>query len=414
MNRLPFHQRALLQPFAPTLLPSRTSLSVRMFLAALERMDVGHLVLLRPDGQETVYGDPHQAPGARLMLRDWRACEAILRAGDIGFADAYRAGWIDSPDLVAVLRVALDNESALSRTIAGTWLARRWQQLQHLLRRNTRAGSRRNIHAHYDLGNPFYAQWLDETWSYSAALFGGRSDLSLEAAQEAKYAHICDALALQPGMRVLEIGCGWGGFALHAARRGVQVHGVTISAAQLALAQTRVAQAGLSDRITLELRDYRDLQGTYDAVVSIEMFEAVGQAYWPGFFDQLNRRLRPGGQAVIQSITIDNARFDAYRQSGDFIRAYIFPGGMLPSPARFAEAARRGGFSSQTVLAFGRDYAETLRRWRQRFEAHIEDVLALGFDETFVRMWRLYLCYCEAGFDAGRTDVMQFLLTREN
>ncbi|MGO4763347.1 class I SAM-dependent methyltransferase [Cupriavidus sp. 2KB_3] len=414
MNHLPSSQRALLQPCIPALLPSRTSVFARIFLAALERLAVGHLVLLRPDGEETIYGDPHETPGARLTLLDWRACEAVLRAGDIGFADAYLAGWIDTPDLVAVLRLALENEAALSDAIYGGWLSRRWYQLRHLLRRNTRGGSRRNIHAHYDLGNPFYALWLDETWSYSAAYFDGHSERSLAEAQEAKYAHICDVLGLKPGMQVLEIGCGWGGFALHAARRGVNVHGVTISAAQLAQAQARIAQAGLIDRVKLELRDYRDLEGTYDAIVSIEMFEAVGQVYWPTFFDQISRRLRPGGQAVVQSITIADAHFDAYRRSSDFIREYIFPGGMLPSPERFAQAADRSGFSSRQVLAFGKDYAETLRRWRERFEHQSGAIQALGFDEAFMRMWRLYLCYCEVGFDAGRTDVMQFLLTRRH
>lgn len=385
----------------------------RMFLGALERLAVGHLVLLRPDGEEAIYGDPHEAPGARMTLRDWRACEAILRAGDIGFAEAYRAGWIDTPELVALLRLALENESVLSGAIEGAWLGRRWYQLRQLFRRNTRRGSRRNIHAHYDLGNPFYALWLDETWSYSAAYFDGHSERPLAEAQEAKYAHICDMLGLKPGMHVLEIGCGWGGFAMHAAKRGVRVHGVTISAAQLAQAQNHIEQAGVTDRVRLELRDYRDLQGTYDAVVSIEMFEAVGQAYWPIYFDQLYGRLRPGGQAVVQTITIDDARFDAYRYGSDFIREYIFPGGMLPSPERFARVASRSGFSSSPVLAFGKDYAETLRRWRERFEAQTGAILTLGFDEAFIRMWRLYLCYCEAGFDAGRIDVMQFLLTRE-
>lgn len=387
---------------------------VRMFLAVLQRLAVGHLVLLRPDGEEAIYGDPHEAPGARLTLRDWRACEAVLSAGDIGFAEAYRAGWVDTPDLVALLRLALENESVLSCAIDGAWLSRRWYLLRHLFRRNTRGGSRRNIHAHYDLGNPFYALWFDETWSYSAAHFDGHNERSLTEAQEAKYAHICDVLGLKPGMHVLEIGCGWGGFAMHAARRGVNVHGVTISAAQLAHAQMRIEQEGLTDRIRLELRDYRDLEGTYDAIVSIEMFEAVGQAYWTAFFDQLSRTLRPGGQAVVQSITIDDKRFDAYRYSSDFIREYIFPGGMLPSAERFAEAAGKCGFSSRTALAFGSDYAETLRRWRERFEAQAGAILALGFDEAFIRMWRLYLCYCEVGFDAGRTDVMQFLLTRRD
>lgn len=406
-------QRALSQSFTPSVFPSRISFFAGLFLAALERVDLGHLVLLRPDGEETVYGDPHEAPGARLILLDWRACETIMRAGDIGFAKAWRNRWIESPDVTALLRLAMRNQDALPRAVTGTWFSRRWYQFRHLLRRNTPTGSRRNIHAHYDLGNRFYALWLDDTWSYSAALFGDNRGLALHDAQEAKYAHIVDALNLHPGMRVLEIGCGWGGFALHAARRGVHVHGVTISPAQLALAQKRVIESGLTDRVTLELRDYRDLTGCYDAVVSIEMFEAVGEAYWRQFFDIVRNRLRPGGHALIQSITIADDRFTAYRASSDFVREYIFPGGMLPSPQRFIQSAARSGLAACPVLSFGSDYAETLRRWRQMFAAKRDDVLALGFDEFFLRLWHLYLCYCEAGFDEGRTDVMQFRLTRE-
>ncbi|RLK33666.1 SAM-dependent methyltransferase [Cupriavidus plantarum] len=386
------------------------------FLAMLTRLTTGHLVVTLPDGRETIFGDPHAAPGARLTLRDWRACGRILRAGDIGFAEAWRDEWVDSPDVTALLRVAMRNQSVLPRTIVGTWLSRRWYQLRHLLRRNTPRGSRRNIHAHYDLGNPFYALWLDDTWSYSAALFDGDSGRTLHDAQEAKYAHIVETLQLRPGMRVLEIGCGWGGFAMHAARRGIHVRGVTISNAQLALARERVAQAGLGDHIDLALCDYRDLPARgdrYDAVVSIEMFEAVGEPYWRKYFDIVRGCLRPGGQAVIQTITIADAHFDAYRASSDFIREFIFPGGMLPSPERLSRVAARSGLAARRVLAFGPDYAETLRRWRQAFHARRDDVSAQGFDAAFLRLWHLYFCYCEAGFDEGRTDVMQFLLTRE-
>lgn len=408
MNRPSFGPRTLSRPGQGDM-----PLLAGAFLAMLARLATGHLVLTLPDGRESIFGDPHAAPGARLTLRDWRACGKILRAGDIGFAEAWRDAWIDSPDVTALLRLAIRNQPALPRTVTGTWLSRRWYQLRHLLRRNSRSGSRRNIHAHYDLGNPFYALWLDDTWSYSAALFAGNADLSLHDAQEAKYAHILAALDLRPGMRVLEIGCGWGGFALHAARRGIEVHGVTISPSQLALARQRVVDAGLQDRVTLALCDYRDLSGTYDAVVSIEMFEAVGEAYWRNYFDIVRERLRPGGRALIQTITIADDCFDAYRVSSDFIREFIFPGGMLPGPERLAQVARRSGLAAHGVLAFGKDYAETLRRWRQSFAARRDEVAALGFDAAFLRLWHLYFCYCEAGFDEGRTDVMQFLLTRE-
>jgi cyclopropane-fatty-acyl-phospholipid synthase len=388
-----------------------TPASGRLFLSLLERIRVGHLVLITPDGQQRVFGDPHAAPGARLELRDWRACGAILRKGDIGFADAWRAFWVDTPDLAALLRVAIRNERALQRTVYGGWLAQMWYGLRHRLRPNTQSGSRRNIHAHYDIGNAFYARWLDPTFTYSSAVFDGHFHVSLEDAQHAKYQRIIDTLGLRAGMRVLEIGCGWGGFALHAARLGIHVHGVTISPAQLDHAQARVQETGLNDFIQLELRDYRTLTGQYDGVVSIEMFEAVGEKFWPAYFRIVRERLLPGARALVQTITIDDSHFAAYRATSDFIREFIFPGGMLPSPRRFIAAARRGKLDAQVSLAFGRDYAETLRRWRSGFETQLETIREQGFDEIFVRTWRLYLAYCEAGFDEGRTDVMQFTLT---
>jgi cyclopropane-fatty-acyl-phospholipid synthase len=398
-----------------TLSGARTApASGRLFLSLLDRIREGHLVLTTPDGQQRVFGDPHATPGARLDLRDWRACGAILRKGDIGFAEAWRQFWVDTPDLTALLRVAIRNERALQRTVHGGWLAQLWYGIRHRLRRNTPGGSRRNIHAHYDLGNAFYALWLDPSFTYSSAFFDGNFGLSLEAAQHAKYQRIIDTLGLRAGMRILEIGCGWGGFAIHAARRGIDVHGVTISAAQLELANSRVAEAGVSGHVQLELRDYRTLTGQYDGVVSIEMFEAVGEKFWPDYFRILRERLAPGAKALVQTITIDEAHFVAYRATSDFIREYIFPGGMLPSPQRFVAAAKRGRLSAEVTLAFGPDYAQTLRCWRDAFEQQSDVVRAQGFDETFVRTWRLYLAYCEAGFDEGRTDVMQFVLAPVN
>jgi cyclopropane-fatty-acyl-phospholipid synthase len=391
--------------------PLTAPASGRLFLSLLERIRAGHLVLVTPDGQPRVFGDPHAAPGARLELRDWRACGAILRKGDIGFAEAWRRRWVETPDLAMLLRVAIRNERALQRTVYGGWLAQLWYGIRHRLRPNTRAGSRRNIHAHYDIGNPFYARWLDPGLTYSSALFNGDFTLALEAAQRAKYQRIVDTLGLRAGMRVLEIGCGWGGFAMHAARLGIHVHGVTISAAQLDEARTRVEAAGLAGQVELALRDYRTLDGQYDAIVSIEMFEAVGEKYWPVYFGILRDRLVPGARALVQTITIDEAHFVAYRATSDFIREYIFPGGMLPSPQRFQAAAARAKLDAQVTLAFGRDYAETLRRWRDAFDAQLDAIRAQGFDDTFVRTWYLYLAYCEAGFDEGRTDVMQFVLT---
>ncbi|WP_261521940.1 SAM-dependent methyltransferase [Burkholderia multivorans] len=386
-------------------------LSARLFIALLRRIRDGHLTLVTPEGAQHVFGDPHCQPAATLQIRDWRACRAILRAGDIGFAEAYRADRIDTPDLVALLRLAIRNQPVIAKPVTGGRVARVWYALRHRLRMNTRAGSRRNIHAHYDLGNDFYRLWLDDTWTYSSACFDGDPQRSLADAQTAKYQRIVDALGLRAGMRVLEIGCGWGGFAVHAARQGIHVHGVTISHAQYALAQERVARDGLSDRVTFDLRDYRDVEGQYDAIVSIEMFEAVGESFWPVYFNTLRQRLKPGARALIQSITIVESQFDAYRASSDFIREFIFPGGMLPSPARFVDAARRARLVAKPVFALGDDYARTLRTWRSSFDAHVDSVRAQRFDETFIRTWRLYLAYCEAGFAERRTDVMHFIVS---
>ncbi|HDR9162977.1 TPA: class I SAM-dependent methyltransferase [Burkholderia vietnamiensis] len=386
-------------------------LSARLFIALLRRIHDGHLTLVTPEGAQHVFGDPHRQPAATLQIRDWRACRAILRAGDIGFADAYRAGWVDTPDPVALLRVAIRNQPVIAKTVTGGPFARAWYALRHRLRANTRAGSRRNIHAHYDLGNDFYRLWLDDTWTYSSACFDGDDRRPLADAQAAKYQRIVSMLGLRAGMRVLEIGCGWGGFAVHAARQGIRVHGVTISQQQYSLARERVAREGLADLVTIELRDYRDVDGQYDAAVSIEMFEAVGEKFWPVYFDVLVRRLKPGACALIQSITIAESQFEAYRASSDFIREFIFPGGMLPSAERFVDAARRAGLAAAPVHAFGDDYARTLRTWRHTFDAHADLVRAQGFDETFIRTWRLYLAYCEAGFAERRTDVMHFVVS---
>jgi cyclopropane-fatty-acyl-phospholipid synthase len=386
--------------------------AARMFLSLLGRIDCGHLELITPDHTRMVFGNAHAGPGATLEVHDWRACGRILRAGDIGLAEAWAAGWIGSPDLVALLRLALRNEKALEPAVFGGVLARCWYRLRHWLRPNTRSGSRNNIHSHYDIGNDFYRLWLDPSWTYSAAIFDGDYQQPLAQAQYRKYQRVIDTLGLRAGARVLEIGCGWGGFAEHAARQGIQVHGLTLSPAQLEIAQRRIDAGGLGALVQLELRDYRDLDGSYDAVVSIEMFEAVGERYWPQYFETLAARLQPGGQALVQSITIGERHFARYRSSADFIQEYIFPGGMLPSVERFERGAARAGLRCTECHAFGRDYAETLRRWRSSYHAADAQVSALGLDARFMRIWDLYFAYCEAAFDEGRTDVVQFHLHR--
>ena len=384
----------------------------KVFLALLGKVSHGHLTLITPDGTRMEFGDARTGCGASLHILDWRACQQIVRAGDIGFAEAYGAGWVETPDLTALLRLAIRNEVALNSALFGNLLVRSWYRLRHLFRPNSRQGSQRNIHAHYDIGNAFYALWLDPSWTYSSALFEGDYRLPLQEAQARKYQRIIDKLALKAGDHVLEIGCGWGGFAEHAAKLGIRVHGVTISPSQLQLAQRRMAEQGLDALATLELRDYRDIRGQYDAIVSIEMFEAVGEKFWPGYFQTLSACLKDGGKALVQSITMHESHFERYRRSTDFIQQYIFPGGMLPSVCAFVRHAALAGLSTMDTYAFGADYAETLRRWSAAYTAERERVRTLGFDGRFMRIWHLYFAYCEAAFDEGRTNVVQFILEK--
>lgn len=386
--------------------------AARVFLRLLNSLVHGHLQLTTPHGTMLTFGDLHAPPSAQLHIKDWRACTRMLRSGDIGFAECYAEGWVDTPDLSALLRLCLRNQAELERMMFGGKFAGLWHRLQHWMRANTRSGSRKNIHAHYDIGNHFYRLWLDNSWTYSSAIFAGNPALTLEAAQACKYQRIIDQLGLNAGDHVLEIGCGWGGFAIHAAKQGIRVHGITISAAQLAIGKERIKEQQLEELVILTLCDYRDLAGTYDAVVSIEMFEAVGERFWPEYFDTVAARLRTGGRALIQSITIDEQYFLRYRATSDFIRQYIFPGGMLPSPERFSEHADAAGLQTVNQYRFGHDYAETLRRWQSAFLQARHAITAQGFDERFMRLWQLYFSYCEVGFDENRTDVIQFTLLK--
>jgi len=296
----------------------------------------------------------------------------------------------------------------------GRWWGRLLYRMRHLRHRNSRRGSRKNIHAHYDLGNPFYRLWLDETMNYSSAWFDGDMMRGLVQAQHAKVGRALGECDLQPGQRLLEIGCGWGALAEQAAGAcGVRVTGVTLSSEQLAYAQKRLLDAGLADLAELRLQDYREIADEcFDAIVSIEMFEAVGREYWPGFFATVRDKLKRGGQACIQTITIRGDLFERYTRGTDFIQQYIFPGGLLPSPSEFRAQARAAGLEVVNELAFGRDYAETLRRWRGRFLAQESQVRRAGFDTRFVRIWDFYLAYCEAAFEGGNTDVIQFTLRK--
>ncbi len=412
----------LLSPTAAA--PRRTPARARRVLNLLERLPHGQLDLEQPDGRLLhLPRPPSGAADAHCVLHDWQALERTLKSGDIGLAEGYIAGEWDSPDLAALLRLCMANRDHVQSLVYGSWWGRLGYRLRHLLQRNTRAGSARNIHAHYDLGNDFYRLWLDPGMSYSAAWFQGRTgqalrNADLQEAQQAKLRRTLDEVRLQPGQRLLEIGCGWGGLAEAAAQEfGARVTGVTLSREQLVWGQQRMQQAGLADAVELRYQDYRDLPARhagepFDAIVSIEMFEAVGREYWRGYFQTLRDCLKPGGLACIQTITLREDLFARYLRSTDFIQQYIFPGGLLPSIPAFEQEAHRAGLVVERRMAFGRDYAETLRRWRQSFEERLEAVRAQGFDERFVRIWTFYLAYCEAAFDTGNTDVVQFTLRK--
>ncbi|GAP35515.1 cyclopropane-fatty-acyl-phospholipid synthase family protein [Piscinibacter sakaiensis] len=399
-------------PLSPAALPASAPAAARAVFRLLAQVRHGSLLVQLPDGGSLQFGDPAHGPRAALRLLNWNVCGATLRSGDIGFAETYIAGDWTTPDLAGLIRLFLANREAIESMLYGHWWGALLYRVRHLLNRNSRSGSRRNIHAHYDLGNAFYALWLDPTMNYSSAWFDGDTAQALPQAQWAKVRRALREAAVQPGDRVLEIGCGWGALAECAAREfDAMVHGVTLSTEQLAWGRQRLARARLPGE--LRLQDYRDIDdGPYDAVVSIEMFEAVGRAYWADYFRTVHDQLKPGGRACIQSITIRDDLFERYVRSTDFIQQYIFPGGLLPSPSAFRAEAERAGLVLENTLDFGRDYAETLRRWRDAFLRQEGPVRGLGFDTRFLRTWEFYLAYCEAAFDTGSTSVMQFTLRR--
>ena len=402
--------------------PSTPPLAARMALGFLERLQHGQLQLQLPDGSQRLFGqskpsDTADAPAEAVMaVSDWTAFSRILRDGDIGFAEAFMDGQWHTPHLPALLCLLAANRQALDAPLYGSWIGRMLHRLTHLLRSNTRAGARRNIAAHYDLGNDFYALWLDAGMTYSAGVFT-QADWSLDQAQAEKYRRVLAQLPLAPASRVLEIGCGWGGFAERCVGEGHHLTGLTLSQRQLDYARARLQPHAAG--VDLQLRDYRDLgrlaDGSaerYDAVVSIEMIEAVGERWWPSYFERIASVLPGGGRAVIQAILIDDALFERYRRGSDFIQQYIFPGGMLPSLSRFTALAEAAGLQLVQRFHFAEGYARTLAIWRERVLATREQILAMGFDTRFLRMWEFYLAYCEAGFRSGSTDVAQLTLER--
>ncbi len=374
----------------------------RLLFELLDNLHGGMLEIRLPDGSSRLFGEGEH--GVTLNVHDEAMFSQVLARGDIGLAEAYLDGHWDSPDVTGLLTLLTRNRDALKKAIYGSWRNLLAARLRHWLNRNSRAGSKRNIMAHYDLGNDFYRLWLDRSMSYSSALYRAVDDGELESAQRAKYRRLLRRLHAEPGQSVLEIGCGWGGFAEIAVQEGLQVTGLTLSPAQLEWARKRVPEADL------RLQDYRDTSERFDHIVSIEMFEAVGERWWPTYFRTIARALKPGGRAVIQSITIRDDLFAEYRKGTDFIQQYVFPGGMLPSRSAFRAAAAKQGLTVHGEYAFGKDYARTLAEWRHAFESNWPQIAALGFDEQFRRLWRMYLSYCEAGFLAGNIDVVHFEL----
>jgi cyclopropane-fatty-acyl-phospholipid synthase len=373
---------------------------------------IGGITFVLPSGREIALGGGEPGPHARIEIHDYNFMRRVLAAGDIGFAEGYMAGEWSTPDLTAVLASASQNWEQIARLVQGNAIMRVLNYLGHLVRPNTRQGARRNIHAHYDLGNAFYQRWLDPSMTYSSARFEA-ADQSLNEAQRAKYASLARAMDLRSGQTVLEIGCGWGGFAEFAAAEvGATVTGLTISREQYDFARRRLFEKGLADQAEIKLMDYRDVEGRFDRVASIEMFEAVGERYWPAYFQKVHDVLQPGGRAGLQIITIRDELFDDYRSRADFIQKYVFPGGMLGSEPRLRQVVEQADLAWGEVARFGQDYGRTLAEWSQRFHAAWEDIKGLGFDERFRRLWSFYLSYCEAGFRTGRTDVIQLSLAR--
>lgn len=411
-------------PGRPDRKPVRLGMRTKMILRLLDKIQVGELELTLPDGSVRHYQgeqslDQPSGPRAQLIVHDISAISIAVSRGDIGFGEGYMQGLWSTPDLTGLLRFFISNRQVMDRVIYGQWWSLVIDQIRHLLRANRKEQARKNIAAHYDLGNDFYTLWLDPTMTYSSALWEGTGSwgkpVDLQQGQQQKIDRAIASLQLSStaaNQRVLEIGCGWAGFAHRLLEtHPIQYVGLTLSTEQKRWGDERLSASSPS-RFEIRLQDYRDEQQQYDGIVSIEMFEAVGEQYWNDYFQTLHRCLKPGARAVIQTITIDESLFERYRQSTDFIQQYIFPGGMLPSKTTFREGAVAAGLQVQESFCFGQDYSRTLAEWAKTFDARSHEIEALGFKESFQRMWRFYLSYCEAGFAEGNLDVVQFTLSR--
>ena len=376
----------------------------------LSRIEAGELRAVFPSNFQKVYSGGQVGPTADIQINSWKLVPRLLLSGDMGLAESFLSGEWATSNLTQLILLGDINERALGNAVIPSKFINSIEKLRHQRRDNSKRGSRRNIAAHYDLGNEFYSHWLDNTMSYSSALFTDFGE-ELEVGQNRKYQRLAKALKLKEGDQVLEIGCGWGGFAEIAAKEyKCNVVGITLSNEQAKFAQRRMQENQLSNLVDIRIEDYRDVQGSFDKIVSIEMFEAVGEEHWRNYFETIKTRLKPGGLAGIQSITIANEFFETYKRRPDFIQKYIFPGGILPSEDKLNNAVSSAGLKILDDYYFGKSYAETLRRWQSTFEQKWDDIKNLGFDEKFQKMWRYYLSYCEAGFETGHINVGQFLI----
>tara|TARA_Y100001978_G_scaffold195972_1_gene204914 strand:- start:29 stop:1258 length:1230 start_codon:yes stop_codon:yes gene_type:complete len=376
----------------------------------LSRIKAGELRAVFPSNFQKVYSGAQVGPTADIQINSWKLVPRLLLSGDMGLAESFLSGEWETSNLTQLILLGDINERALGNAVTPSKFINLIEKLRHQRRDNSKRGSRRNIAAHYDLGNEFYSHWLDNSMSYSSALFKDFGE-KLEVGQNRKYQRLAKALKLKEGDQVLEIGCGWGGFAEIAAKEyKCNVVGITLSNEQAKFAQRRMQETQLTNLVDIRIEDYRDVQGSFDKIVSIEMFEAVGEEHWRNYFETIKTRLKPGGLAGIQSITIANEFFDTYKKRPDFIQKYIFPGGILPSEDKLNNAVSSAGLKILDDYYFGKSYAETLRRWQSTFEQKWGDIKNLGFDEKFQKMWRYYLSYCEAGFETGHINVGQFLI----
>ena len=398
-------------------LPLKSDYSTKTILSLLSQLKNSYLKVTLPNGQVREFGDKASSLQADIQIFDWNVFKRLISHGDIGFAESYIRGDWDSSNLKTILELAIRNRTILDKAIYGTWLGSIFYRVKHWLRDNSKSGSRKNIHAHYDLGNAFYSLWLDPSMSYSSAWFSEGAKQALGDAQKAKIQRILSCLETNPGDHILEIGCGWGGVMEEALLSGKSITGLTLSTEQKAFAENRlqsIEAATSKPHFEVRLQDYRDCQEQFDGIASVEMFEAVGEKHWPQYFETIATCLKFGRKACIQTIVIADDLFERYRHSTDFIQQYVFPGGMLPSRDSFKAAAAKAGLQIENEFAFGADYAKTLCIWRDNFNQKLQEIRRLGFDETFIRLWNFYLMYCAAGFSERNIDVVQFTLSHSS